>query len=217
VIIVVASLVVGLFLVRRLWLGYPPTPHSVLGRGEAAFAAAAAETIFPAGAGLPLDGRAADLPGYADEYLRALPPRQRGLIRALFVLFEQGPLIFPARGVGAFRRFSSMNPEQRTTYLEGWSKSRLSLRRKALDALKAVLILGYVGRRENLAALGLTPFEIEPVRCEADLLYPAIGRPRSSIRWTAADLNDDAPRVPLRRAVGPDGSGPVGIGRGEGA
>lgn len=196
--LLVVSIVLVLFLARRLWVGYPPARHAALGRAEAAFVAAAAETLFPAGAGLPLDGRAADLPSYADAYLQALPGRQQRLIRALFLLFEQATLIFPARGVGAFRRFSSMSPDQRRTYLEGWAKSRLALRRMAFAALKAVLILGYVGREENLRALGLAPWAIEPVVCQADLLYPPIGQPRSAIVYTEADLDTGGPRPPLR-------------------
>lgn len=199
--IVVALIVIAAFVGYRGWLGYPAARHACLSRGEAAFLTAAAETLFPPDPGLPLDGRAADLPGYADEYLAVLPARQRRLIRALLVLFEQATLIFPARGVGAFRRFSSMAPAQRKTYLEGWANSRLYLRTMAFDALKAVLILGYLGREENLGALGLAPWSIEPVVCPADLLYPPIGQPRSAVHWTEADLTHERPRAPLRAAA----------------
>lgn len=198
--LLVSLLLAVAFVTWRLRIGYPPTSHAVIGRGDAAFLAAAAETLFPSPDGPLLDGRDADLPGYADRYLAALPVRQRRLIRALFVLFEQATLVFPARGVGAFRRFSSMTPDQRRAYLESWARSRLYLRRMALNALKAVMIMGYVGRDENLRALGLEPFEIAPVVCEADLLYPPIGQSRSAIRLTRADVNADAPRVPLRAA-----------------
>ena len=197
-IVLVALLVVAVFLVWRTRLGYPRATLRVLGRGEAAFVAAAAETLFPAGAGLPVDGRAADLPAYADAYLAALPVRQQRLIRAMFVLFEQATLLFPARGVGAFRRFSAMNPEQRVRYLEGWARSRLALRRMAFAALKAVLVMGYLGNAANLRALGLEPWSIEPVVCEADLLYPPIGRRREAIRYGRADLSSERPRAPLR-------------------
>jgi hypothetical protein len=95
-----------------------------------------------------------------------------------------------------------MTPEQRSHYFEGWADSRLYLRRMAFTALKAVLIMGYVGRDENLRALGLEPFAIEPVVCEADLLYPPIGSPRSAIRLTRADLSDRSPRAPLRTGTG---------------
>ncbi len=208
VIVLVALFVIGLFVVYRAWLGYPPSRRAVIGRGEVAFLEAAAETFFPPGERMPVDGRAADLPGYADGYLVLLPTRQRYLIRALFVLFEQATLIFPARGVGAFRRFSSMSPEQRRAYLEGWATSRLYLRRMALDALKAVLIMGYLGHEENLRALGLAPWQIEPVVCEADLLYPPIGRPRSAVRYSRADLTHERPRARLREASAAGGQAP---------
>lgn len=198
----VATLVLAAVVARRLWLGYPPTSCARLGRGEAAFVTAAAETLFPPHDRLPLDGRAADLPAYADDYLAGLPVRQQRLIRALFLLFEHATLVFPPRGIGAFRRFSSTTPEQRRVYLESWARSRLAVRRMALAALKAVLILGYVGREANLRALGLERWEIEPVVCEADLLYPPIGAPRSAIRLTREDLTVDRPRSPLRAAAG---------------
>jgi len=201
VFVLVASVLLALVLVRRLWLGYPPVGHVALGRGEAAFVTAAAETFFPPDDRLPLDGRAADLPGYVDRYLRVLPPRQRVLIRALFLLFEQATLLFPARGVGAFKRFSSMNAHQRRLYVEGWASSRLVLRRKAFDALKAVLVLGYLGREENLRALGLEPWSIEPVLHPADRRYPPIGRPTSAGPRDAGEAVARPPAGPLRAAA----------------
>ena len=196
--IAVLFLIFASVLIKRGWWGYPPSAGVILGRGESALVKAAGEVMFPPHPGLAVDGRQAELERYADTYLEALGPSQRRLIRAMFILFEQGPLLFPARGVGGFRRFSALTPGQRLAYLEGWAQSRLLLRRVALSALKAVLILGYFGHDENLQALGLKAWEIEPVICEADLLYPPIGKPRSAVRWTRSDLNVDAPRKPLR-------------------
>ena len=199
---VVAALVIGIFLAYRLRAGYPAVSYRVLNRGEAAFLSAAAETFFPATPGLPVDGLSAGLPEWVDRYLAALPTRQRGLLRALFLLFEQATLVFPARGVGAFRRFSAMSSEQRLAYLEGWERSRLHPRRLALTALRAVLVLGYVSNEQNLARLGLTRWEIEPVVVPADLLYPPVGRSRDAIAASPSDLDRGAPRPPLRPAVG---------------
>lgn len=184
----------------RFFWGYPETrcPYSMIGKGEAAFLDAAAETLFPPGAGMPISGGQADLPGYAEAYLSELPRTQRRLIRALFFLFEQSPLLWPARGVGAFRRFSFLSPEQRLYVLQGWEQSRWPLRRLAFVALKAVLILGYVGHKESLTSLDLLPWSMEsPIR-EADLLYPAIGASRDSIAYTRADLTPLGLDRPLR-------------------
>jgi hypothetical protein len=168
----------GLLGLWRVLSGYPPdpAPRAVLARREVAFVQAAAEALFPPSDELPLSGAQADLPGYADGYLAVLPPRQRGLVRALFALFEHSTLIWPARGGSGFKRFSSLSPEQRLAVLRGWERSRSRLRRMCLTALKAVLILGYVGHRESLAALGLAPWRIESPRIAADFLYPPIGQ-----------------------------------------
>jgi hypothetical protein len=202
VFILVAILVLSLFALQRLKLGYPkPTAsYAVLSAGEAAFLSKAAETLFPESPQMARSGTQVDLPAYADGYLATLPKRQRLLVRALFMLFEQGTLLFPARGVGGFRRFSSMNAAQRASLFEAWDGSSLHLRRTAIVALKAVLIMGYFGHAENLAGLGMAPFEIESPICEADLLYPPIGEPRSAIPYSESDLTADPDTTPLRAA-----------------
>lgn len=209
----VALLVIGVFAVLRLRVGYPRPERrlGVLGAGEAAFLTAAASTFFPAaeseeGSRL-LPGEQADLPGYLDVYLHQLPRRQRLLIRALLLLFEQSTVILPARGLGGFRRFSAMTPAQREAVMRSWAESRLYLRRVAFSALKAVLVLGYLGDARNLAALGLTPWQIESPVVEADLLYPAIGEAPESIAFTLEALpapgDERAAAPPLRAPGGP--------------
>jgi len=191
----------GAFASYRLVWGYPKRSERfrVIAGRDAAFLDAAAEVFFPAGENLPLSGLEADLPGYADEYLAHLPTAKRRLILALFMLFEQGTLLWPARGVGAFRRFSAMPIEQRIRVIRGWEESRLSLRRMAFSALKAVLILGYLGRAESLAALGLGPWSFESPISEADLLYPPIGESPNRIPYTRADLTPPSSGIPLRK------------------
>jgi hypothetical protein len=189
-----------LFVAQRVWLGHarPRAPLQCLSRGEASFLQAAAATFFPAGGALALSGEQADLPGRTDAYLASLPPRQRGLIRALLRLFEHATLVFPAPGLGGMRRFSSLSPAQRHTVLESWAKSRFYLRRTAFTALKAVLVMGYFGHPDCLAQLGLTPFEMTTPVCEADLLYPPIGEPPSRIAFGPQDLTAPSDGTPLR-------------------
>jgi hypothetical protein len=202
VFVLVALVFLAFFLLHRLVLGYPrpEEPYQVIGASDAAFLNAAAETLFPANAALPLDGRQADLPGYVDRYLASLPRRQRALIRMLFLLFEQSTLVLPAQGVGAFRRFSSLDPEQRETVLRGWDESRAYPRRLAFTALKAILIMGYFGHPETLRSLSLEPFEFETPICEADLLYPPIGKHPDAIEYSEQDLTPPSDGSPLMRA-----------------
>ncbi len=193
--------VAGLILWRFL-LGYPKTDHRMLRGGEAAFLQAAAESFFPPDEGMPISGAEADLPGYADEYLLALPSRQRGLLRALFLLFEHATLLWPAPGARGFRRFSGLSERQRLAVLRGWQTSRFGLRRMCFSALKAVLILGYVGHPRCLEALDLSPWEIEsPIR-EADLLYAPIGKGPDEIPYRPSDLSEPGPAPPLRMNPG---------------
>jgi hypothetical protein len=207
VFILVALIVLLAFAFVRLRVGYPvpDRPLVILTHAEAAFLAAAAATFFPA---LDEDGRAAskvlrpgeavDLPGYMDDYLGQLPKRQRFQIRALLMLFEQSSVVFPARGLGAFKRFSSMSPAQQRHVMRAWAESRLYLRRIAFIALKALLVLGYLGDDTNLRALGLAPWKIESPVIETDLIYPSIGARPEQIAFTLEDLA--APGVDARSA-----------------
>jgi hypothetical protein len=204
VLLVVAITVLTLVLVHRLFVGYPKpeASYDVLAARDVAFLRAAAESFFPADGRMAASGVDVDMPGFADRYVAALPRRQQLLIRALFLLFEQSTLLWPARGVGAFRRFSRLRPEQRERVLRGWSGSRLYLRRMLFSALKAVLVLGYVGHPAVLAELGLTPYEVETPVCEADLLFPAIGQSPESIGLGRDDLTAPSDGTPLAGARG---------------
>ena len=83
-------------------------------------------------------------------------------------------------------------------------ESRLYPRRMALAALKAVLIMGYIGHPSTLRYLGLEPFDIESPICEADLLYPPIGKLPSAIRYTEADLTPESDGTPHMEIEVPD-------------
>lgn len=170
----------------RVLLGYPPAPPGfrVLARREVAFLDAAAEAVYPPGAGLPsgLDARVA---ARLDAYLEIVPPRMRRLMRLLFFLVEHATLAFPAPGPRGWRRFSALSEAQRVAALDAWRTSRLVPRRLVFASLRALLTNAYVADPEVLRVLGLTPFAIETPVCEADLLYPPIGRPPSAIRHAA--------------------------------
>jgi hypothetical protein len=201
---IVFLILLASFLLHRLVIGYPKPEarYAVLAPRDVAFLQAVSESMFPADAGMAVPGAEVDMPGFADRYLAGLPKRQQLLVRALFLFFEQSTLLWPARGIGAFRRFSKMSLEQRTRVLRGWNESDLYLRRLIFTALKAVLILGYVGDEDVLQSLGLTPYEIEVPVCQADLLYPAIGQLPDSIRFGPGDLTPPSDGTPLAGSRG---------------
>jgi hypothetical protein len=195
---------------RRLLLGYPRprAVHRVLAPRDAAFLDAAAEATFPPGGAIPLSGLEADLPGYTDRFLDPLPGHLRLQVRAMFALFEQSTIFFPASGTGGFRRFSSLTPEQRVEALRGWSRSRFFPRRLAFTALRAVLTMGYLGHPVAMRSVRLAPLDFPSPVCEADLLYPRIGAHPDTIVYGEADLwrSDGTPLDP-HGPVHPDYAG----------
>jgi len=196
--------------VRRLFFGYPPprARYGHLARREAAFLDAAAEATFPPGGAIPLSGREADLPGYADPFLASLPRHLRLQVRAMFMLFEQATLLLPAPGRGGRRRFSALSSEQRVAVLEGWSGSRYFLRRLAFTALRAVLTMGYLGHPIAMRSVRLAPYDFPSPVCDADLLYPRIGEHPRTIAWRPEDrFESDGTPLALDGKVHPDYAG----------
>lgn len=184
---------------RRFVSGYKPAPQGlgVLHRGEVQFVHATAEVLFPGGAGLSVSGTDAHLPHYVDRHLCALPRKQRFQIRALFMLWEHITLVFPGDEPGGRRRFSSLSAASRISILERLSCHSNSLLRTLVMALRAVLVLGYLGHPANLRDLDLAPFEIEGGVSDAELLFPRIGGLVSSIGLTTADRSDPVNLGPL--------------------
>jgi hypothetical protein len=195
----------------RIFAGYPPAPgFRVLARREVAFLAAAADATYPPGGPLPPSGSEAKVPATLDAYLGIVPPRMRLLMRLLFFMMEHATLIFAAPAPRGRRRFSSLSAPQREAVLEGWRASRYFPRRLVFTSLRALLTNAYVADPAVLRHLGLTPFAVETPVCEADLLYPPIGKPKSAIRHARATAPSDgtpldpaAPRHPAYRELRP--------------
>lgn len=194
-----AVLVLAIAVQRRFAAGYAQAPSglAVLHRGEAAFIQAAAEVLFPDGAGLPVIGVDAHLPLYVDHHLSALPVAQRLQIRALLLAFEHLSLVLPAPAPGGRDRFSSLGPASRIAVLERVASHPDPSIRILFTALRAVLAIGYLGHPANLRELGLAPFEIEPAVSDAELLFPRIGALPMSIRFEDADRTDPVALGPL--------------------
>jgi hypothetical protein len=192
-------LTLAVLIFRRFVSGYPPAPPglALLHRGEATFVDAAAEVLFPGGAGLPVAGIDARLPHYVDRHLAALPRSKRGQIRALFLLLEHLTLFVPGNEPGGRRRFSTLSVASRASILDRLAKHRSRLVRTLFIALRAVLVLGYLGHPANLRDLGVAPFEIGPAVSDAELLFPRVGGLVSSVAYTLDDRTDATSSPPL--------------------
>jgi len=193
----------------RVFGGYPrPVARFArLSRREAAFVAAAAEALFPRGGAVPPSGLDAGVPAWADRWLDALPAGTRLLVRLLFALVEHATLVFPAPGLGGWRRFSALDPEARGRVLEGWRTSRWFVRRLVFTSLRAIVTQGYFADAAVLRALGLAPRAIEAPVTLADTLFPPIGRPKAEIRFDASEVRVHGPldRPPAGEPLGPHG------------
>jgi hypothetical protein len=146
-------------------------------------------------------GLDAGIPSFVDRYLGIVTPQTRTLMRLLFFLIEHGSLIFPAPGLGGFRRFSALAPPQQAAYLSAWQRSRFFPRRVVFVSLRALLTMAYFADPGVLRALGLAPRAIATPVCEADLLWPAIGRTPETMQLSRADLTAPSDGSPL----GPSG------------
>lgn len=184
--------VVLLLAARRVFAGYPrpAAPARVLSAGELAFLSAAADATYPAGGAISASGVEAHVAERTDAWMAEVDPGMRRLMRLLFFLVEHATVFFPAPGRGGFRRFSRLEPRQREAALRGWSASGFAPRQLVFQSLRAVLTLGYLAHPAVLRELGLAPRAIEAAPCQADLLFPPIGRGPESIRFAREDLRD---------------------------
>jgi hypothetical protein len=202
-------LVLVLASVWRALGGYPQPASRLarLSRREAAFVAAAAEALFPRGGPVPPSGLDAGVPAWTDRWLDALPAATRLLVRCLFALVEHATLLFPAPGWDGWRRFSALDAERRGAALEGWRTSRFFLRRLVFTSLRAIVTQGYFADAAVLRALRLAPLAIEAPVTEADALYPPVGRPKSAIRFSPAQVTVHGPldRPPAGAPLALDG------------
>lgn len=197
--VLIVVVILLLLLVRRAFFGYERARRDfeVLAPREVALIEKTAEVMFPAGGAIPFSGIDADLPGYADRFLAAIEPGVRRQIRALFALFEHVTLLFPAPGWGGWKRFSSLTIEQRELVLNGWSNSPNFARQLVFTALRAVLTMGYLGHPEVMRHLRVAPYAFDSPVVEADLLYPRVGLPPSTIRLGESDLTGPSDGTPV--------------------
>lgn len=183
----------------RFLAGYPTPPIrcAALAPREYATIAAAALASYPRGGAIEPSGIDAGIPAHVDRFVAAQQPSTRLLMRLLFVLVEHATLLFPAPGSGGMRRFSALDQAQQVAYLTGWQNSRLLPRRLVFVSLRAILTMGYFGDPAVLRALGIAPRAFPTPVCEADLLWPRVGQPRSTIRHRPEDVSRPQTPEPL--------------------
>ncbi len=183
----------------RVTYGYPVPDrrYRVLIRPEVASLASVSEAMFPPGGHIRSSGLDADLPAYIDRWMAVSQPRVRLLMHLLFFFVEHATLLFPAPGRHRRRRFSSLGLEQRVAVLGAWGESGLYLRRLVFMSLRSILTMGYFAYPPVLRQLGVAPLAIDPPICEADLLYPAIGKLPADIPYIRDDLTAPSDGAPL--------------------
>jgi len=183
----------------RFLAGYPTPPdrNAALSPREYATVAAAALASYPRGGAIQPSGIDAGIPAHVDRFVAAQQPSTRLLVRLLFVLVEHATLLFPAPGAGGMRRFSSLDAAQQVAYLRGWQASRLLPRRLVFVSLRAILTMGYFADPVVLRTLGIAPRALPTPVCAADLLWPRVGQPRSTIRHRAGDVTPPGTPEPL--------------------
>ena len=109
----------------------------------------AAEALFPRSEFAP-DFEDTQLIPRSLEYVGALPPPQRKLLKVLFIALELcAPLLAPG-----FRRFSRRTPERRRAAVNGWLDSWFYPLRLLGDALKATLQMIYLSHPAAVAHIG---------------------------------------------------------------
>ena len=157
----IAAAGIAAWVVRSIFLGYPPgqVAGAMLSRKEQAVVAACADALFPPGGPIPVSGTEAGLVRYMDTYLRGLPPLPRLLGRLLFHSVEHGPWIFGPRPV----RFTRLRPAERVAVLREMAESDLYFRRVSCISMRTMMTMGYLAHPEVARRIQIvpnaTPFE----------------------------------------------------------
>ena len=74
-----------------------------------------------------------------DAFVQQLPKTLQKQLRYGLHLFQWGPLLF----IGKPQRFTQLTPREAVRYIESWSKSRFSVRRRLFRGLRDIAFLGY--------------------------------------------------------------------------
>ena len=95
--------------------------------------------------GLPED-TALDIPVIViDSFVQQLPRALREQLRFGLHLFQWGPPLF----LGKQCRFTELVPRDAIRYIEGWAKSRFSVRRRLFRGLRDIAFLGFYSNQPS--------------------------------------------------------------------
>jgi hypothetical protein len=152
----------------------------MLSRREQALLAAFANTLFPPRGPIPLSGAEANVVAYFDAYMQRSAPRQRFLMRLLFVFTELAPIVFGPRR----RRFTRLSLAERLCHFDNCGQSTFYFRRIAFLSFRTLTTMAYLAHPEVERAMRMEP-DIDPFRMG--------GEPKESgVRSKAATLREIA-------------------------
>ena len=80
-----------------------------------------------------------------DSFVQQLPKALRKQLRFGLYLFQWGPLLF----IGKPCRFTQLDPRDAIRYIEGWAKSRFSVRRRLFRGLRDIAFLGFYSNQPS--------------------------------------------------------------------
>lgn len=124
----------------------------MLTQREARIVRAVAETVFPPGDDRFVTPDEARVVEYLDELLANVEPRERALMRGMFVLFETQTLLTNPLRPSLFTRAS---PQVRTRSLQGWERSNIYFRRLAFQAIRSLMLWAYVDNPTVERSMGI--------------------------------------------------------------
>lgn len=158
---------------------------------EATIVRALGQTMYPREGNIPIDAVDARAVEYVDAWLLALPPKERTLLRLMFMMFE---LSMPLFGPSRTRTFTRANPAAQYEYLAAWETSRLYFRRACMFGLRSVFALAYMADSEVQRRIGVDD-GVATLARHRDL------RARSVADIPGADIDPDANVTVLAEAV----------------
>jgi hypothetical protein len=126
----------------------------ILTRREARIVAALAETMFPEGGRL-VGAREAKVVEAVDAFMAEVGPIERGMMHAMFALFEVSIGIPFLGSRGGARRFTKADLDQRRHFISRWETSDLYLKRLGFQALRSTFLIAYLHSGEVLEGIGV--------------------------------------------------------------
>ena len=136
--------------------GYHPKPTNILYLSDKEYAIykTLGNVLIPDGGILPGSGGDDISMKLLDSMFQNIPQGKRELLSALPLVFEHGTVI---HFVGS-ARFTDLNLEEQSKYLQKWSNSTLLIPAQLLAALKTLYGFSYFERPDVLQAMGMSPF-----------------------------------------------------------